>query len=48
MKVLEFITRLNDVLNTYSWGVVRLDQMKYFLQEMLLWIERFNKIDVPG
>lgn len=47
-KVNEFKTRLNDILNSTAWGVVRLDQMKYMVHELFLWVERFSKIEAPG
>jgi hypothetical protein len=51
MKVIEFHSRLHDILQSTSWGVVRLDQMKFLLHEMFRWIETFTAarlVDVSG
>jgi hypothetical protein len=48
-KILEFQTRLHDILHSTSWGVVRLDQMKYLLHELFRWIECItSQLDLPG
>jgi hypothetical protein len=54
VKVLEYHSRLNDLLHSTSWGVVRLDQMKYLLHEILIfWMTNggnnfHHLVDVPG